>query len=307
MDALGSLLYDVRADGAVFGRTILSPPWSVRFATKPQLTLVTMLRGSGWVMPDGAEPHPLGPQDSGVVLGPEPFTITDDPAAATIPSYVANPDGSCTGPGELTTLGARTCGDADGTTVVLTAAYRGRTRISDRLLGALPRVLVVPFEGQPCPILDLTMGEIDRDGPGQQPVLDRLLDLLLLSTLREGFARPDNATPAWYAGLTDPVVGTALRLLHEDPARPWTVALLAEHASVSRATFARRFRELLGEPPMAYLAGWRLALATDLLHRTEATVDSVARQVGYASAFALSAAFKRHYGTRPSELRARAA
>jgi AraC-like DNA-binding protein len=91
--------------------------------------------------------------------------------------------------------------------------------------------------------------------------------------------------------------------MHEDPARPWTVATLAAAARVSRATFARRFTELVGEPPMSYLAGWRLSLAADLLARTDATVEAVAHQVGYGSAFGLSVAFKRVHGTRPTALR----
>jgi AraC-like DNA-binding protein len=82
------------------------------------------------------------------------------------------------------------------------------------------------------------------------------------------------------------------------------VAALAAEASVSRATFARRFTELVGEPPMSYLTGWRLSLAADLLQRTDATVEAVARQVGYESGFGLSVAFKRVHDTRPSDLRA---
>jgi AraC-like DNA-binding protein len=82
------------------------------------------------------------------------------------------------------------------------------------------------------------------------------------------------------------------------------VAALAAEASVSLATFARRFTELVGEPPMSYLTGWRLSLAADLLQRTDATVEAVARQVGYESGFGLSVAFKRVHDTRPSDLRA---
>ncbi len=146
--------------------------------------------------------------------------------------------------------------------------------------------------------------EVSRDDPGQQAVLDRLLDLLLLSTLREWFTRPEADPPGWYRALGDPVAGRALRLIHDRPARPWTVAALAEEAGVSRATLARRFGDLVGQPPMAYLTGWRLALAADLLVRTDATVESIARQVGYKSAFGLSVAFHRVYGTRPSRHRA---
>ncbi|MEU7898909.1 AraC family transcriptional regulator [Nonomuraea sp. NPDC049152] len=103
----------------------------------------------------------------------------------------------------------------------------------------------------------------------------------------------------------DPVIGRALRLIHDDPAHPWTVASLADKAGVSRSRFAQRFAELVGQPPMAYLTDWRICQAADLLARTDGTVDAVARQVGYSNAYALSVAFKRTLGVRPSEHRAR--
>jgi len=99
------------------------------------------------------------------------------------------------------------------------------------------------------------------------------------------------------------VVGTALRLIHEQPAEQWTVAELATRTGVSRAALARRFTTLVGEPPMAYLTGVRLALAADLLREPEATLGAVARKVGYSSAFALTAAFKRVRGVSPQEHR----
>ena len=106
---------------------------------------------------------------------------------------------------------------------------------------------------------------------------------------------------------SDRVVGAALRLMQDDPAHPWTVAGLAAATSVSRATLARRFSELVGEPPMAYLTSWRLALAADLLREPDATVSAVAAQVGYGSSFALSTAFKRIRGISPREHRTQVA
>lgn len=305
MDALSHLLYEVRSDGALFGRNILTPPWTIGFAGGAPLTLLTMVHGDGWIVVSGGEPVRLGPLDVAIVVGPEPFSVTGDPDLDTPQRYVIHGSDMCADangdPVEVPVLGTRTCGDdIDAPVVMLTATYQVRGRVSDRLLTALPRVVLLPNEGRPCPLLNMTIAEVQRDAPGQQAVLDRLLDLLLLSTLREWFDMPGTPTPAWYAALGDPLVGNALRTLHDEPGRPWTVAALAELAGVSRATFARRFRELLGEPPMGYLACWRLALASDLLQRTDDTVDAVARQVGYANAYALSAAFKRHYGTRPS-------
>jgi AraC-like DNA-binding protein len=102
----------------------------------------------------------------------------------------------------------------------------------------------------------------------------------------------------------DPVVGRALRLLHEHPAHPWTVAALASKAGVSRAALARDFTDLVGVPPMTYLREWRLTLAADLLREPTTTLDAVARQVGYGNGFALSTAFKRLRGLSPREHRA---
>ena len=99
------------------------------------------------------------------------------------------------------------------------------------------------------------------------------------------------------------MVGPALRLLQHNPAHPWSVNELAAKVGVSRAALARRFTALVGEPPMAYLTGWRLALAADLLREPDATLAAVARQVGYATPFALSAAFKRVRGVSPQEHR----
>lgn len=130
-------------------------------------------------------------------------------------------------------------------------------------------------------------------------MLDRLLDLALIASLRAWFARPEAQAPGWYRALSDPVVGPALRLVHDDPAHPWTLAELATRSGASRAAFARRFTTLVGAPPMTYVTGWRLTVAADLLRQTDATVETIARRVGYANAFALSVAFKRVRGTTP--------
>ncbi len=92
-------------------------------------------------------------------------------------------------------------------------------------------------------------------------------------------------------------------MIHNDPSHPWTVADLAAGAGASRAALARRFNELVGEPPMSFLTGWRMALAADLLVDSDATVGAVAHQVGYASPFTFSAAFKRAYGVSPKAYR----
>lgn len=304
MDAVSESLAEVRARGAVFRQTIMRPPWALRMAGGAPLTLATMVRGRAWIVPDQREPVPIEVGDIAVVRGDAPYTVADDPAST--PSLVVTGADYCPGAEgvEPASGPARTCGTpADGAPVLLSGAFEQRGELSERLLRALPDVLVVPAEDRPLPSVEVVAAEVARDRPGQQLVLDRLPDLMLVSALRTWFDDPDADAPAWCRALNDPVAGAALRLLHDAPARPWTVAALAAEVGVARATLARRFTALVGEPPMAYLASWRIALAADLLRKTDHTVDTIARKVGYANAFALSAAFKRLRGTRPSDHR----
>ncbi|GAA2743893.1 AraC family transcriptional regulator [Kitasatospora cinereorecta] len=310
MDALGALLSGPRAQGAFLLRSVFDPPWAVRIRDEAPLTVLSMARGEGWLVPDRGPAVRLRPGDLAVVRGPEPYTVADDPATG--PQVVIHPGQVSTTPdGQLLCeeldQGVRTFGSApDAASVLLSGTYQLRGEVSGRLLRALPAVLLLTAEEWSSPLLPLLAEEIGRDEPGQEVVLDRLLDLLLISALRAHFARPSGAAPAWYRAHGDPVVGPALGLLHADPARPWTVGGLAAEVGSSRAALARRFTELVGEPPMAYLTGWRLALAADLLAEPDATLAAVARRVGYGSAFALSAAFKRVRGVSPQQYRAAA-
>ena len=130
---------------------------------------------------------------------------------------------------------------------MIVGTYERAGEVSRRLLDALPALAVVRAGPATQPLVDLLAGEMVRDEPGQEAVLDRLLDLLLVTTVRTWFAGPEADTPAWYRANDDPVVGHALRLLHQEPAAPWTVATLAHEVGVSRATLARRFADEVGE------------------------------------------------------------
>ncbi len=311
MDAVAGLLDGPRARGAFLLRSTMDPPWSLRVQDEAPLTLVAIVRGAAWIIPEDRAAVRLGRGDVAIVLGPQPYTVADDPA--TRPQAIIHPGQRCTTPdgedlGRMQDLGVRQWGNApDGATVLVTGTYHLEGEISRRLLRALPPLLVLRDDDWDSPLVGLLADEIVKDDPGQEAVLDRLLDLLLIAVLRAWFARPEAEAPAWYRAYGDPIVGPALRALHHDPAHPWTVASLASAAGVSRASLARRFHDVVGEPPMAFLTDWRIALAADLLLEPGATVGSVAAQVGYGSPFALSTAFKRVRGISPAEHRARAA
>jgi AraC-like DNA-binding protein len=292
----------------------MNPPWSLRIEDEAPLTLIAIVRGRAFVTLEtegrAESPIDLGPGDVAIVLGPDPYTVADSPASK--PQVIIRPGQVClSADGEVITamndFGVRSWGnDADGETVMLTGTYQLRSEVSRRLLAALPKLLVLREESWENPLISYLAAEIVKDEPGQEAVLDRLLDLLLIAVLRAWFARPEAQAPGWYRAHSDPIVGPALRLMHGDPARPWTVGMLATATGISRAALARRFNELVGEPPMTFLTTWRLTLAADLLCEPGSTIGSVARQVGYGSAFALSTAFKRVRGISPQEYRARA-
>ncbi|MFM9608895.1 AraC family transcriptional regulator [Streptomyces niveiscabiei] len=310
MDPLAGLLEGPRARGAFLIRACFDPPWSVRVEDRAPLTVMLMVRGDAWVVPDEGERLLLRAGDLAIVRGPGPYVCADDPG--TPPQALILPRGVCARPdgqplnGSMD-LGVRSWGNRlDGATVVLIGTYLMQGEISNRLLDVLPPLLSLTAREWPNPLTPVLMDEIVRDEPGQEVVLDRLLDLIVISALRTWFSRPEAEAPTWYKALADPVVGRALRLLQDDPAHPWTLTALATKAGVSRAGLARRFTELVGEPPMTYLTHWRLALAADLLRDTGDTIASIARKVGYGSAFTLSSAFKRVYGVSPQEHRGRA-
>ncbi len=303
-------------------RACFEPPWAIRIEDRAPLTVMLMVRGAAWILPDAGEHGETGaptaegrgrvrlrPGDLAIARGPDPYTCADDPGTA--PQALILPGQECRYPdgrplNGTMDLGVRTWGDRlDGSAVMLIGTYPMQGEISGRLLDALPPLLTLTSDVWQCPLTPLLMEEIVRDEPGQEVVLDRLLDLLVIAALRAWFSRPDAEAPAWYRALADPVVGRVLRLVQDDPAHPWTVASLAAKAGVSRAALARRFTDLVGEPPMTYLTGWRMALAADRLRDTDDTIAAIARQVGYGSAFALSSAFKRVYGVSPQEHRTR--
>jgi AraC-like DNA-binding protein len=310
MDAFGGLLDGPRARGAFALRTVMTPPWSLRIVAESPLTLLAMVKGHAWVVPAHGEPVRLGVGDVAVTRAPDHYTVADDPASPT--DVVIHPGQRCCSPDgesmeEQMSLGVRTWGnDLDGSTVMLVGAYESTGDISDRLLRALPPLLSLANDQWDSPLVSLLCDEVEKDQPGQAAVLDRLIDLLLIAVLRAWFTRPEAEAPAWYRSQGDPIVGRALRVMHDNPAHPWTVAGLAAEIGVSRAALSRRFHDVVGEPPMAFLTGWRLALAADLLCEPDATVGSVAEKVGYSSPFALSTAFKRVRGISPQEHRARA-
>ncbi|WAU82699.1 AraC family transcriptional regulator [Streptomyces sp. Qhu-G9] len=304
-DPLTDLLNSVRTTGAIISRSSLSGAWALRFEDGSPMALTALLRGAAWVIPQGGEPVRLGAGDVAVLSGGAPYVIADDPA--TEPDVVVGPGGRCTSVsgGEVSVPhGVEGWGTAQPEgTVLVNGLYTTAGGIPGRLRAALPPLAAVQAGQNDCPTSSQALENATRKAPGQQVLLDRMLDLMLITALRAWFTRLGAPVPGWYRAHSDPVVGTALRLLHADPAHPWTVETLAARTGASRAALARRFTELLGQPPMTYLRQQRIALAADLLREPGTTIGAVAARVGFSNAFALSTAFKKERGISPSDHR----
>lgn len=307
MDPLSQFLTGPRAQSVFTLRVVMDPPFAIDVQDGAALTVIVAVRGHAWLTAEGSDPRSLRPGQAATVSGPAPYLVADAPGR--LPTVVIDAGQSCRTPAgdhlELTlSQGVRTWGNShDGHTVLLIGTYQTAAAAGQLVASVLPALAVFDEEETDPVLLKLLEHELTHNDLGQESALDRVLDLLLLHLVRVSARRAEDVLPSWAAGTRDPVVAQALALLHEEPAAPWTVAELARRAHVSRASMAARFHTAVGQPPMAYLTAWRLALAADRLASSSATTAVIAQEVGYSNAFTFSAAFSRVYGVSPTAYR----
>lgn len=175
---------------------------------------------------------------------------------------------------------------------------------------ALPELVLVATAGGDdwlAPIVARIVAEVDAPQGGGTAILERLTELALIEVLRRQLLAEPRGTTGWLSAIRDPVVGRCLGLMHADPARPWTVALLTREAGASRSVIAARFAARLGRTPMSYLRDWRLLLARERLARADVSIGALAEESGYGSEAAFCRAFARATGCPPGAYRARMA
>ncbi len=176
------------------------------------------------------------------------------------------------------------------------------------LLAALPRLLHMPGaaageQSWLATFLRSTVEESSHRRPGSEAMLERMSEMMFVEVLRRYVDTLPPEQTGWLAGLRDPGVGRALALLHEQPGEPWTIETLGEQAGLSRSLLHERFVHFIGQPPMQYLAAWRMQLAATRLRETDAKLIEIALDVGYESEAAFSRAFRRTVGESPGAWR----
>jgi AraC-like DNA-binding protein len=304
VDVLTDMLQRSRAHGAAFSHSTARGEWGVRFPRGAKLAIHGILGGEAFAWTDRPEDaHRVLAGDLVLVRGPSSQHMAHAPGAHVVP-FDGHPASGQPGGALHMDFGS----SSGHPTTFFCGAYRFDGDLCGGLLAGLPDLTVVrPRAGSGLrATFDVFAGELLQQAPGQQALLDSLLDVILVQALREQLAADLEAAPAWFRAMADPGIGAALRAIHAEPQRPWTVAALAAEASLSRASFARRFTRLLGLAPLTYVTNWRMALAREQLRVSEAGLAAVAHSLGYATEFSFAAAFKRHHGVAPGRWRATA-
>jgi AraC-like DNA-binding protein len=287
----------------VVAQAELLSPWGLEIDPIAEAHVHVVLRGSCWLRTTGERrPIHLGSGDVVLIRGGVGHSICDDPKTKPAPHAQV-----------LAAMRRRLASlpksRAHETTLVLCAKYLFQGALAHPLTSLLPPLIHLPAQEAERHVqlqlaLQLLRSEALDAGAGTELVVPRLVDSLLVFVVRAWLAGQPLTAGGWFGALRDPHISKALGLVHERPGTAWSVEELARQVGQSRATFARRFLELVGETPVAYLTRWRMCLATKLLSDTQLSLDELAPRVGYQTAAAFSRAFRRSLGTAPGAFRA---
>jgi AraC-like DNA-binding protein len=296
MDAGSDVLTSYRTSSAFLGTAMLSRPWGIGVDPQRNSALHVILAGSCWLRLAGRDdPICLSSGDAVLVTSGIGHALSDPPDAAIVPIRNA-------------LAGAPSREPAPDATTLLCAKYQLDEAAPHRMMSAMPPLIHLTaqqVEGNEPLRLSLQLLRVEAQGRRDEAdvIASRLLDSALVLLLRAWMDVQPAGSGNWFGALSDPAIARALRLIHEQPQDAWTVAALADRVLLSRATFARRFTRLVGEPPLAYVARWRMNLAAKALRETGRSIDEIARAVGYESGPAFSKAFSRVYGRSPGRYR----
>ncbi len=296
-DPLSDILDLLGARCLLSGGMSASGAWIRHFGRPDAIKIMAVAEGACWLsMDEIGPPHRLAAGDVILVNGRHALALMSDPALREEPADT----GSVLVGRDLAHFGGREV-------VILGGHVAIEANRQDLLLDVLPPLVHISAGMAEAEILRFVLRQLAReitDGrPGAATATAHLAQLAFVQVLRAYVAQPAATCTGWLRGLGDPHVAPALGLLHSDPGRSWTLAELASAAGMSRTSFADRFKTLVGIPPLAYLATWRMQLAARGLREDDRSIAEIAYQVGYTSESAFSNAFKRVNGVVPRRYR----
>jgi AraC-like DNA-binding protein len=313
MDALSQTLRVVRLVGAIFLHGRFTAPWCYQSPhadvaaphLEPRAERVVIFHliteGECWVEIDGLPPTRLAAGDAVLFPHGHAHRMGSQPGLA--PASGAPLQEVLARRPRLLAYGG------GGARTKLVCGYLAcDARLARLLLAGLPPLVAVSVRGSNAGIwleasLRYALAEARSPRPGGEGVLAKLAEVLFIEVLRLYMNEQAEGRTGWLAGVSDRIVGAAMRALHAEPARAWTLEELAREAATSRSVLAERFQLLVGEPPMQYLSHWRLLLAGNLLAGSNAPLARIAEEVGYQTDTAFSRAFRREYGLPPAAWR----
>jgi AraC-like DNA-binding protein len=284
----------------VSGAFAVAGPWVTRSAIQDDLKFIALVRGGASLRTDGiADPIAMAAGDIVLLNGRTRLALSGGEGDGN-PAEVAPPDGGVIDPKALA---------AAGVSVVIGGRVELSTVARDFLLRTLPPVSHVRAAAEGTNRvrrhIENLLEEITAQRIGSDFAVRQYAQLLILDVVRV-FSEDPGLPAGWLKGLADPQLRSAIMLIHDEPARRWTLESLARSCAMSRTAFAERFRACVGIPPVAYLIRWRMLLAKQALTDPDTRVAPLAYELGYGSESAFSAAFKKQEGLAPSEYRARA-
>jgi AraC-like DNA-binding protein len=302
-DPLGDALHLLRMNGAFYCRSELTAPWGLTLPPMPAyLWFHVVTSGRMWLEAGDGEARLLGPGDLALVPHGEGHVLRSEPGAAA-PGILELERELVSNRYEILRHGG-----GGSPTALVCGAVRFDHPAARNLVEILPGIIHLEAGDHAQAvrmrsILTLMAAEARELQPGGEAVITRLSDILVIHALRAWLETDPAARVGWLGALQDRQIGPAIALIHREPARPWTVASLADELAMSRSAFAARFTELVGEPVMAYVTRWRMQMAVGALRDEGATVAELADRLGYRSEAAFSRAFKRVIGAAPGVVR----
>lgn len=302
-DPLGEALHVLRMQGTFYSRCEFTAPWGLVLPEWPGTLMFHIITsGRCWLEVAGTEPRLLQPGDLALVPHGEGHHLASEPGTPGRNLFDL-PSNQLSERYEILRQGG-----GGNPAALLCGTVRFDHPAAHHLIDVLPNVISVDATNSPQfdwmqSTLRFITAEARELRPGGETIITRLADILVIQAIRAWIERDPTAQTGWLGALRDKQIGRAIAFIHRDPAHPWTVASLAEELAMSRSAFAARFTELVGEPPMHYLARWRMQVAVATLQEGDATLAELALRLGYQSEAAFSRAFKRFIGVSPGAIR----